>query len=221
MESVSGARAAAPTSTAARHGRVSPRPGTASWRRISAAARAIASHEHGGEETCPWCAGLEGKHREGPTRSPSGQGGAHERGYRHDEPACYHTMSALPVSLSYRRALFLSIFAASVASACSDSTTAAPTTPTPAPTDPPKISCPVPQTIQSAGGQPMSVAYPAPTVAGGTAPVSSKCSPATESSFTIGIDSRHVHGDRRSAAQRYLHVLRHRRARRLPRRPRG
>ncbi len=32
----------------------------------------------------------------------------------------------------------------------------------------------------------MSVAYPAPTVLGGTAPVTSKCSPAAESSFTLG-----------------------------------
>ncbi|MEP7307131.1 MAG: GDSL-type esterase/lipase family protein [Acidobacteriota bacterium] len=96
-------------------------------------------------------------------------------------------MSSLPVSARYRRAFLISIFAAFFTSACANNPTT-PITPTPPPTDPPRITCPAPQMIQSAGGPVDNVAY-APTVTGGTAPVTAKCTPAAASSFPIGTTS--------------------------------
>ena len=73
---------------------------------------------------------------------------------------------------------------------CAASTTPTPPTPTPLPTDPPRITCPAPQSIVAATGQSAAdVAYPAPTIVGGASPVSFKCSPPTTSSFAIGSTS--------------------------------
>jgi lysophospholipase L1-like esterase len=67
------------------------------------------------------------------------------------------------------------------AAACGESTTK----PTPTP-DAPKITCPASQTQPSRDGQAVSVAYPAPAVIGGAAPVAMTCSPASPSTFPIG-----------------------------------
>ncbi len=82
-----------------------------------------------------WRAGLKGKNGQGPAGDPGGEGGAHQRGYRHDEPACYHTTFSLPVSDRCRRAVSISICAASLISACAQSTTTTPVSPTPPPAD--------------------------------------------------------------------------------------
>jgi hypothetical protein len=63
---------------------------------------------------------------------------------------------------------------------------AASTPPTPTPADPLRITCPAPTTVQSLNGQPVSVTYPEPIVAG-NGPVTAKCSPPATSSFTIGL----------------------------------
>jgi lysophospholipase L1-like esterase len=65
--------------------------------------------------------------------------------------------------------------------ACGGSTTK----PTPPP-DAPQITCPASQTQPSRDGLAVSVAYPAPAVIGGAAPVAMTCSPASPSSFPIG-----------------------------------
>jgi len=60
---------------------------------------------------------------------------------------------------------------------------------TPPATPPPALSCPANQTAASANGQPVAVSFPAPTVTGGLAPVSTVCSPASGSSFGVGSTS--------------------------------
>lgn len=52
--------------------------------------------------------------------------------------------------------------------------------------DPPKISCPTPQTVQSPDGQPTPVVYGAATVAAGAAPVTTACTPASNTPFAVG-----------------------------------
>ncbi len=64
-----------------------------------------------------------------------------------------------------------------------------PTTPTPTPpptSTPPTISCPLPETVNSASGNPIPVAYGSATVVGGAAPVTITCTPASESTFPVG-----------------------------------
>src|SRR4051812_25293922 len=69
---------------------------------------------------------------------------------------------------------------------------AGPATPTPVPTpvpptpDPPKITCPAAQTVQSVDGAGATVTFSAPTVANGKAPVTTTCTPAAGSVFSIG-----------------------------------
>jgi len=58
--------------------------------------------------------------------------------------------------------------------------------PTP-PDDPPSLACPVGMTATSPDGQPVAVTYTTPTAVGGTAPVTVACSPASGSSFPVGL----------------------------------
>lgn len=52
--------------------------------------------------------------------------------------------------------------------------------------DPPKITCPAPQSAQSPDGSAAAVTYTAPTVANGQSPVTTTCTPSAGSSFTVG-----------------------------------
>jgi len=54
------------------------------------------------------------------------------------------------------------------------------------PTDPPQISCPESISVVSADGQPVSVPFPTPTVAGGQNPVSTTCNPASPATAAVG-----------------------------------
>jgi HYR domain len=54
------------------------------------------------------------------------------------------------------------------------------------PVPPPTISCPFNQTASSPNGGAVSASYPAPNVTGGVAPVSTSCSPASGSTFSVG-----------------------------------
>jgi lysophospholipase L1-like esterase len=79
--------------------------------------------------------------------------------------------------------LFLIFAGALLAGGCSSSTG-----PTPVPTpDPPKITCPAPQTIQlTSNVTSVSVTYASPTTINGKLPVTTACAPASGSSFGIG-----------------------------------
>ena len=61
-----------------------------------------------------------------------------------------------------------------------------PTAPTPTPEAPPVISCPASQSLTSALAAPMSVVYSLPSVVGGTAPITTLCTPASGSTFPLG-----------------------------------
>jgi lysophospholipase L1-like esterase len=69
--------------------------------------------------------------------------------------------------------------ASGVAASCGDS----PTAPAPAVLT---ISCPVAQSAQSLDGNPVIVNYPNPTVTGGEGVLSTTCTPATGSKFSVG-----------------------------------
>jgi lysophospholipase L1-like esterase len=71
-----------------------------------------------------------------------------------------------------------------MAGACGGTTT--PTPPPPPVEDPPKITCPAPQTAQLTIGPSIIVSYPAPTTTNGRAPVTVACTPASGSPFTVG-----------------------------------
>lgn len=58
--------------------------------------------------------------------------------------------------------------------------------PTPATSDPPKITCPAAQTAQSLDGGATAVPFTAPSVLNGQTPVTTICSPAAGSPFSIG-----------------------------------
>ena len=70
-----------------------------------------------------------------------------------------------------------------VAAACSGSRHKGPTQPT---ASPPQITCPADVTVGSAPGPSQPVTYPAPTVTNGTNPVTVTCTPASESTFSLG-----------------------------------
>jgi lysophospholipase L1-like esterase len=72
-------------------------------------------------------------------------------------------------------------------SACSGSPASA--SPPPSPSDPPKLTCPAAIVAQSADGLPRAVPYPSPTVAGGTAPVTIACTPPSQSTFGVGVQT--------------------------------
>jgi lysophospholipase L1-like esterase len=64
-----------------------------------------------------------------------------------------------------------------------------PTSPAPVPppvSDPPKITCPVPATVQSTDDNPTVVAYGSATVVNGTLPVVTNCTPPSGSRFPLG-----------------------------------
>ncbi len=64
--------------------------------------------------------------------------------------------------------------------------TTAGTVPPPTVPPPPTIACPFNQTASSSDGNPVVVNYPAPTVSGGLAPLSTTCSPVSGSKFPVG-----------------------------------
>jgi len=82
------------------------------------------------------------------------------------------------------RRFALVIAVALLAGACGGTTT--PTPPPPPVEDPPKITCPAPQTALLATGTSVIVSYPAPTTTNGRAPVTVACTPASGSSFSVG-----------------------------------
>jgi lysophospholipase L1-like esterase len=51
----------------------------------------------------------------------------------------------------------------------------------------PELTCPAPQTQQSADGQPIAIAYGSPTIVGGAAPVTIACVPISGSMFPVGV----------------------------------
>lgn len=53
-------------------------------------------------------------------------------------------------------------------------------------TGPPTLACPANITVRGVPGGIQAVTYPAPTVAGGTAPVTTTCTPASGASFSVG-----------------------------------
>jgi lysophospholipase L1-like esterase len=79
-----------------------------------------------------------------------------------------------------------------VASAVALAACASPTTPTrvvtpvAAPVDPPKITCPAAQSAQSIDGGATTVTFTAPIVVNGQTPVTTTCTPAAGSLFTVG-----------------------------------
>src|SRR5262245_32997675 len=64
----------------------------------------------------------------------------------------------------------------------------------------PAITCPAAQSVQTATGSPVIVTYPQPGVTGGTAPVTTSCTPPSGSSFSVG--STNVSCTARDAEQR-------------------
>lgn len=70
--------------------------------------------------------------------------------------------------------------------ACGSNT---PTTPTPQPPTPAALSitCPAAVTAASVDGGPVAVTFAAPTTVGGTAPVTTNCTPASGTSFSVGV----------------------------------
>jgi lysophospholipase L1-like esterase len=75
--------------------------------------------------------------------------------------------------------------------------------PTPGPVDPLTISCPADQALESPDGQAVVVNYPAPSTAGGSAPVEYSCDPQSGSSFPSGstdVACKAVDHDQRTAA---------------------
>jgi lysophospholipase L1-like esterase len=101
-----------------------------------------------------------------------------------------------PQRLSICRSLPAALISVILAAGCGSPTT--PTTPTPGP----RISCPAPQAIDTIE-RTATVSYAAPTVTGGTAPVSVVCTPPSGSSFpagTHGVTCRAEDAEQRSDA---------------------
>jgi len=81
----------------------------------------------------------------------------------------------------------LALAGAVMLASCGGSTTPTQVPPPPPPTpDPPKITCPAPQTVQSTDGASATVTFAAPSIANGQAPVVTTCTPSTGSPFTVG-----------------------------------
>ena len=91
-----------------------------------------------------------------------------------------------PSSPHARECKRLSVSVLSVALALAAAACSSPSGPTPPP-DAPSISCPVGVTATSLDGRPVAVAYSTPTATGGSAPVSVGCSPASGSTFPVGV----------------------------------
>lgn len=86
------------------------------------------------------------------------------------------------------KSILLAAALALLAGACGGSTT--PTPPPPPPVEaPPKITCPASQTLQLTTGSSLTVTYPAPTTMSGRAPITIACTPASGSSFGVGLST--------------------------------
>ena len=85
------------------------------------------------------------------------------------------------------RALRLSVVLLFAALAGSCSKTPVTPTPTPTPIAAPVISCPASQSLTSPFATPISVVYSQPSVAGGASPVTTTCTPASGSTFPLGV----------------------------------
>ncbi len=95
-------------------------------------------------------------------------------------------MAALPAPVSsgpIHRAAFVALIVAALAVSCSS-----PIVPPPPP-DAPSINCPTGVSRTSTDGKPMTVTYDAPTAIGGAPPVTVSCSPASGTTFPIGLTS--------------------------------
>jgi lysophospholipase L1-like esterase len=89
---------------------------------------------------------------------------------------------------TWRRLLFV-LLVATAANHCSDPPVA-PTPPTPPPPIPTlEVSCPASQQVQAPDWNPITVIYASPTTAGGLAPVTTACTPASGSAFNPGTTS--------------------------------
>jgi lysophospholipase L1-like esterase len=84
-------------------------------------------------------------------------------------------------SLVHPRRLAGLILCAIATAQCTSSSPAAPAAPSP------ELTCPAPQTQQSADGQPIAITYSPPTVVGGTAPLTILCTPLSGSMFPVGL----------------------------------
>ena len=80
-----------------------------------------------------------------------------------------------------------------VLAGCSSTPTTPSTTVTPTPPvvvpDPPKLTCPSSQTLQSSTGSDVVVTYAAPTVANGQSPMTVACGPSSGSTFPVGVST--------------------------------
>jgi len=95
-------------------------------------------------------------------------------------------MAALPAPASpgpIHRAAFVALIVAALAVSCSS-----PIEPPPPP-DAPSINCPTGVSRTSTDGKPMTVTYDAPTAIGGAPPVTVSCSPASGTTFPVGLTS--------------------------------
>jgi lysophospholipase L1-like esterase len=83
--------------------------------------------------------------------------------------------------------LILPVVLCAVTAACggSDSPATPPTQPTPVAT-PLSLTCPAPLSLRTTTGQPLALAYGAPQVTGGTAPVTVACTPASGTAVPVG-----------------------------------
>ena len=88
-------------------------------------------------------------------------------------------------------------------SSCGDSPTN-PDPPVPAPT----LTCPADIQASARQGQPPVVAFDTPVAAGGSAPVTTTCAPASGTAFPLGHDTRDLHGDRLAGPIRHVRLLR-------------
>jgi lysophospholipase L1-like esterase len=75
-----------------------------------------------------------------------------------------------------------------LAGACGSTTSPTPTPPPPPTEDPPKITCPAAQTAQLVTGTTIAVTF-TPTVVNGKPPVTTVCTPASGSSFGVGLST--------------------------------
>ena len=89
---------------------------------------------------------------------------------------------SLPLPLADRRLLAILILSAGSAAACADSVTR----PTPTPPQTLALVCPAPQAVSSTSGLPIAVTFTVPKPSGGSAPVTTTCTPTSGFNFPIG-----------------------------------
>jgi lysophospholipase L1-like esterase len=88
--------------------------------------------------------------------------------------------SSLQHSFTFPRGIAGLMLCAIVAARCA-SNPAAPAAPSPV------LTCPAAQSLQSADGQPVAIAYAPPAIVGGTAPITIACTPISGSMFPVGL----------------------------------